>query len=87
MFSQLQQSTISNFQLVFPSQITQSSLQGKMHIYSTLIAVVLISLHEVLAINVMPQLKKNILHFGYGVNFKYEGMLTHSFDRFYVVAE
>ena len=35
----------------------------------------------------MPELKKNVLSFGYGANFKYEGMLTHSFDRFYVVAE
>ena len=33
------------------------------------------------------KLKKNVLNFGYGVNFKYEGMLTHSFDRFYVVAK
>ena len=32
----------------------------------------------------MPELKKNVLNFGYGANFKYEGMLTHSFDRFYV---
>ena len=35
----------------------------------------------------MPELKRNILNFGYGVNFKYEGMLSHSFDRFYVVAK
>ena len=35
----------------------------------------------------MPELKKNILYFGYGVNFKYEGMLSHSFDRFYVVTK
>ena len=33
----------------------------------------------------MPELKKNILNFGYEINFKYEGMLSHSFDRFYVV--
>ena len=62
-------------------------LQGKMNIYLTLIVVVLISMREVLAINVMPELKKNVLNFGYGVNFKYEGMLTHSFDRFCVVAK
>ena len=37
------------------------------------------------AINIMPELKRNILNFGYGVNFKYKGMLSHSFDRFYVV--
>ena len=36
---------------------------------------------------VMPELKKNVLNFRYGANFKYEGILTHSFDRFYVVAK
>ena len=35
----------------------------------------------------MLELKRNILNFGYGVNFKYEGMLAHSFDRFYVVVK
>ena len=39
------------------------------------------------AADIMPELKKNILNFGYGVNLKYEGMLSHSFDRFYVVAK
>ena len=33
------------------------------------------------------ELKKNILNFGYGINYKYEGMLGHSFDRFYVVTK
>ena len=27
------------------------------------------------------------LNFGYGINYKYEGMLTHSFNRFYVVTK
>ena len=44
-------------------------------------------MYEVLAVDVMPELKKNVLNFRYGANFKYEGMLTHSFDRFYVVAK
>ena len=39
------------------------------------------------AVDIMPELERNILNFGYGVNFKYEGMLSHSFDRFYVVAK
>ena len=30
---------------------------------------------------------KNILKFGYGINYKYEGMLVHSFDRFYIVTK
>ena len=42
---------------------------------------------EVLLVDVMPELKKNVLNLGYGVNFIYEGRLTHSFDRFYVVAK
>ena len=40
-------------------------------------------MREVLAVDVMPELKKNVLNFRYGVNFKFEGMLTHSYDRFY----
>ena len=39
------------------------------------------------AIDTMLELKKNILHFGYGANLKYEGMLSHYFDRFYVVSK
>ena len=27
------------------------------------------------------------MNFGYGINYKYEGMLTHSFDKFYVVTK
>ena len=33
------------------------------------------------------KLKKNILNFGYGINYKYEGMLAHSFDRFYMLTK
>ena len=36
---------------------------------------------------IKPELKKNILNFGYGINYKYEGMLAHSFDRFYMVTK
>ena len=35
----------------------------------------------------MPELKKGILKFGYRINFKYKGILAHSFDRFYVVTK
>ena len=38
-------------------------------------------------IEIMPEFKKNILKFGYGINYKYEGMLSHSFDRFYVLTK
>ena len=52
--------------------------------FTTLIAFLL---HTTISIDVMPKLKKNVLNFRYGANFKYEGMLTHSFDRFYVIAK
>ena len=39
------------------------------------------------SIKIKPELKKNVLNFGYGINYKYEGMLVHSFDRFYVVTK
>ena len=35
----------------------------------------------------MLEFKRNILKFGYGINYKYEGMLSHSLDRFYVVTK
>ena len=31
-----------------------------------------------------PEGQKNILKFGYGINYKYEGMLAHLFDRFFI---
>ena len=34
-----------------------------------------------------PELQKNILKFGYGINYKYEGMLAHLFDRFYIIVK
>ena len=41
--------------------------------------------YQCTSIKIKPELKKNILNFGYGINYKYEGMLAHLFDRFYVV--
>ena len=38
-------------------------------------------------IKIGPELQRNILNFGYGINYKYEGMLSYSFDRFYVVTK
>ena len=33
------------------------------------------------------ELQKNILKFGYSINYNYEGMLAHSLDRFYIVTK
>ena len=40
-----------------------------------------------LLFEIKPELKKNILKFGYGINCKYEGMLAHTFDRFSVITK
>ena len=37
------------------------------------------------SIEIRPKLQRNIFNFGYGIHYKYEGILAHSFDRFYVV--
>ena len=39
------------------------------------------------AVSIMLNLKHNVLRLGYGVNFRYEGMLPHLFDRCYVVTK
>ena len=38
-------------------------------------------------VEIKPELQRNLLKFGYGINYKYEGMLAHSFDRFYVITK
>ena len=53
--------------------------------FLTIASCLLVFVYDCSAVDIMPELKKNILNFGYGVNFKYEGMLSHSFDRFYII--
>ena len=57
--------------------------------FHSLISIILIiaCTCKILTVDIKPELKSNVLNFGYGVNFKYEGMLYHSFDRFYVVTK
>ena len=47
----------------------------------------IICVYSTSTISIMPELKCNVLRFGYGVNFRYKGMLLHSFDRFYMVTK
>ena len=58
--------------------------KGKMEL--SLILIVL-CVYGTSAVSIMPELKHNILRFGYGVNFRYEGMLSYLFDRFYMVSK
>ena len=60
-------------------------VQGKMKVY--LFLCILCHFYLSTSTKIKPQLKKNILNFSYGINYQYKGMLTHSFDKFYVVTE
>ena len=60
--------------------------QGKMTLLM-IFAISLTLIHTILATNIIPELKKNVLNFRYRANFKYKGILAHSFDRFYVVTK
>ena len=57
-----------------------------MKVYSIIIIFIFIGcICKYTLVKIMPELKRNILNFRYRITFKYEGMLSHSFDRFYVV--
>ena len=59
-----------------------------MYIHSYTILTILLCLSSrYSSVEVRLELQRNILKFGYGINYKYEGMLAHSFDRFYVVTK
>ena len=56
-----------------------------MKAYSLFIYINLCCIYRYTSFKFKPELKKNILKFGYGINYKYEGMLAHSINRFYFV--
>ena len=55
-----------------------------MKLYAFLL-IVMLAVSDSIKFN--QELQKNILKFGYSINYKYEGMLTHSFDRFFIVTK
>ena len=55
--------------------------------FCTLFSLVEIIFHSSECIKIKPELQRNILNFGYGINYKYEGTLAHLFDMFYVVTK
>ena len=55
--------------------------------FLTIALCLLLIVYDGSAVNIMHERKRNIFNFGYGVNFKYEGMLSHFFDQFYIVTK
>ena len=66
------------------SRLLILQLQDKMKLCAFLLFVILVVSDS---IKLNPELQKNILKFGYSINYKHEGMLAHSFDRFYFVTK
>ena len=58
-----------------------------MKIYILFYILIILIAYKSASIEIRPELQRNILNLGYGINYKYEEMLAHSFDRFYVVTK
>ena len=65
---------------------TKTTIQHKSKMKFSLILIIL-CMYGTSAVSIMPELKHNILRFEYRVNFRYEVMLSHSFDTFYVATK
>ena len=69
-------------------QTTTNFYQGKMNFSTFISLIILICEYTVMEIDLGDaELQNNILKFGYGINYKYMGTISHSFDRFYVVTK
>ena len=56
-----------------------------LHVHLCIILLCYIYKHT--SVEIKLELHRNILKFVYGITYKYEGMLAHSLDRFYVVTK
>ena len=59
----------------------------KFNLYTNLLTILFCLSSRYSSVKIKPELQKNVFKFGYGINNKYEGMLAHSFDGFYVVTK
>ena len=59
--------------------------QGKMRFY--LLCSFICHFCQSTSTKLKPELKRNIFNFDYKINYKYEGISAHSFDRFYIVTK
>ena len=57
------------------------------YLLTNLLILLLCFIYKHSSVKINPKLQKNVLKFGYGINYKYEGMLVHLFERFYIVTK
>ena len=78
---------VQNFSCKLTITYDSINQQGKMIPY--FLAIILIC--HILTVSTMDinfgNLPNNALKFGYGINYKYMGKVSHSFDRFYIVTK
>ena len=78
---------VQNFSCKLTTTYNSINQQGKMIPYFlALILICHISKVSTMDIN-FGNLRNNVLKFGYGINYKYMGKVSHSFDRFYIVTK
>ena len=78
---------VQNFSRKLTTTYNCTNQQGKMISYlMTLILICDVSNVSTMNID-LGDLPNNILKFGYGINYKYMGKVSHSFDRFYIVTK
>ena len=80
---------VQNFSHKLTTIYNLTNQQGKMTSYlMTLILICDVSNVFMMDINLgNVDLPNNVLKFGYGINYKYMGKVSHSFDRFYIVTK
>ena len=79
---------LNYFTYFYYFSITVQLTKGKMKACSCLVILIFTCcICKYASVDIKPELQKNILRFAYGINYKYDGMLAQSFDRFYVVTK
>ena len=57
------------------------------YVHTNLLLLLLCFIYKDSSVKTKPELQKNVLKSGYGINYNYEGMLAHSLDRFFVATK
>ena len=60
-------SMLSHRSVALPTEVTVQQSEGKMS-FLTIASCLLLFVYDSSAVDIMPELKRNILNFGYGVN-------------------
>ena len=57
------------------------------YLNTNLLILLLCYIYKHSSVKIKTELQKKCFKFGYGINYKYKGMLAHSFGRFFVVTK